>query len=75
MKTIHINFKVDGENVKRTAILKDDLSELSRNKRNQCDEITDDCSQDGFWSLVFCENFTTQYEVEFNSIMRNAGRH
>ena len=64
MRTIHATFKVDGETVKRTAILSDDLSELSQSKKNQCDDIIDDTVDDGYWSLIFYESDTKQYEVE-----------
>lgn len=64
MKTIHVTFKVDGKAIKRTAILNDDLSELSSSKRNQCGDIIDDTADDGYWSLIFFESDTLQYEVE-----------
>ncbi len=64
MRTIHATFKVDGKTVKRTAILSDDLSELSKSKKNQCDDIIDDTVDDGYWSLIFYESDTKQYEVE-----------
>lgn len=51
MRTIHATFKVDGKTVKRTAILSDDLSELSKSKKNQCDDIIDDTVDDGYWSI------------------------
>ena len=64
MKTIHVTFKVDGKAIKRTAILNDDLSELSSSKRNQCGDIIDCTADDGYWSLIFFESDTLQYEVE-----------
>lgn len=64
MRTIHATFKVDGKTVKHTAILSDDLSELSKSKKNQCDDIIDDTVDDGYWSLIFYESDTKQYEVE-----------
>lgn len=65
MRTLRISFVVDGKNVLRTAILTNDLSELSKSKKNQCDYILDDSVLEGFWCLVFNESDTLQYEVEF----------
>lgn len=64
MRTIHVTFKVDGKTIKRTAILSNDLSELSKSKKNQCGDIIEDTYNDGYWSLIFFESETKQYEVE-----------
>lgn len=64
MKTILATFKTGGKTIKRTAILNDDLSELSKSKKNQCGDIIDDTTDEGYWSLIFFESDTLQYEVE-----------
>lgn len=65
MRTIHISFKVKGEIIKRSAIISDDLSYLSKSKKNQCDDIIDDTLDDGYWSLIFFESNTKHFEIEF----------
>lgn len=65
MVTIQIKFKSNGEEIKRTAILNDTLSELSKNTKNQATDIVDSMTEDGFWSVIFDENDSTQYEIEF----------
>lgn len=64
MRTIRATFKTDGKTISRTAILNNDLSELSSSKKNQCGDIIDDTTDDGYWSLIFFESDTLQYEVE-----------
>lgn len=64
MRTIHVTFKTGGKTIKRTVILNDDLSELSSSKKNQCGDIIDDTTDEGYWSLIFFESDTLQYEVE-----------
>ena len=64
MRTILATFKTGGKTIKRTAILNDDLSELGKSKKNQCADIIDDTTDDGYWSLIFFESDTIQYEVE-----------
>ena len=62
MTKLKLTFLSNGKTIKRTAILTDDLMELSKSKQNQADDIVED---DDYWSLIFCENDDTQYEVEF----------
>lgn len=63
MKTIRIEFMSDGEPVRLTAILTDDLLDLSKSKKNQATDICDYPSE-GYWSIIFeCADAT--YEVEF----------
>ena len=58
MKTIRIKFKSNGETIKKTAIFSDDLSELSKSKKNQADDIIIDYWPDGFCSgIVACTGF------------------
>ena len=42
MKSIKCTFKSNGEDVTVTAIINDELSELSKSKRNQATDIIDD---------------------------------
>lgn len=66
MKTLTINFKSNGEEVKRVAIISDDHMELSKSKKNQAGDIITDTIEDGYWSIFFIESDTLQYEVEFS---------
>lgn len=71
MKTLKFNFKSEGKTITRTAILTDDLQELSRNKKNQCSDITDFGNEDGYWSLIFegenGENVSYEIEMEYDT--------
>lgn len=64
MTTIKLEFESNGETVRKTAILTDDLSDLSKSKRNQATDITE-YPEDRFWSIIFDESEELQYEVEF----------
>lgn len=64
METIKVKFKSNGREIRKTAILTDDLSNLSKSKKNQARDIIE-YPEDGFWSIVFDESETLQYEVEF----------
>lgn len=64
MKTVIITFKSNGDTVKKVAVIKDDLSDLSGSKKNQADTI-EEYAEGGFWALYFgCED-SVGYEVEF----------
>lgn len=65
MITIQIKFRSNGEEIKRTAILNNTLSELSKSTKNQATDIVDNITEDGFWSIIFSEDDSTQYEIEF----------
>lgn len=70
MKTIICKFKSEGKDVQMTVILNDELTELSKSKKNQAtDIITDFMEEDGEWS-VFCDREETEkielgYELVF----------
>ena len=65
MKTIRLAFASKGEIVKRRAILKDTLDKLSDNQHNQAFDISNECWEDGYWSLFFEGRPGVQYEVQF----------
>ncbi len=71
MITIKCEFLSCGKPIKKTAILSDNLGEISRSKRNQCTDIEDNdlFEDEGFWSLIFDdtdpEGNGIQYEIEF----------
>lgn len=64
MRTIKLQFESNGETIRRTAILTDDLSDLSKSKKNQATDITE-YPEDSFWSVLFSESESLEYEVEF----------
>ena len=54
MKQLKIKFTVGGKAYNRTAILTDDLGQLSKSKRNQCEDIVNGVADElGIWSLYF----------------------
>jgi hypothetical protein len=54
MKQLKIKFMVGGKVYNRTAILTDDLRQLSKSKRNQCEDIVNGVADElGIWSLNF----------------------
>ena len=66
MKTVKCNFKSNGENVTVTAIINDDLSALSKSKKNQATDIIDDFIRgDDVWCLFFEVSETVGYEIQF----------
>ena len=66
MKTIICNFKSNGEKVRKTAVINDNLSELSKSKKNEATDIIDDfMTEDNVWIIFFEENERLSYEVQF----------
>ena len=66
MKSIKCTFKSNGEDVTVTAIINDDLSELSKSKRNQATDIIDDfIKEDEVWCLFFEMSPSLGYEIQF----------
>lgn len=66
MKKIVCNFKSNGEKVAVTAIISDDLSSISKDKRNQATDIIDDDMYDHeVWGLFFEMNDHLGYEIQF----------
>lgn len=65
MKTLKFTFKSNGEDVKLTAIVSDDLSTLSTSKKNQATDIIDDfIEDDNTWSLFFEITPSLGYEIQ-----------
>lgn len=68
MKTIKCSFQSNGEQVSVTAIINDELSELSSSKKNQATDIIDDfIMEDNVWCLFFEITDTLSYEIEFKT--------
>lgn len=66
MKSIKCTFKSNGEDVTVTAIVNDELSELSKSKRNQATDIIDDfIKEDEVWCLFFEMSPSLGYEIQF----------
>ena len=66
MKSIKFTFKSNGEDVTVTAIINDELSELSKSKRNQATDIIDDfIKEDEVWCLFFEISPSLGYEIQF----------
>ena len=66
MKQITCKFKSNGENVTVTAIINDELSELSKSKKNQATDIIDDfIKDDEVWCLFFEITPSLSYEIQF----------
>ena len=64
MKTLTIKFQSNGATIKKVAVIKDDLSELSNSKKNEADTI-EQYPDDGFWSICFGVEDDVMYEIEF----------
>lgn len=65
MKTITCKFKSNGESIITTAIVTDDLSSLSKSKKNEATDIIDDfIAEDEVWILYFEKTDRLSYEVE-----------
>ena len=65
MKTIICKFKSNGENITTTAIVNDDLSTLSKSKKNEATDIIDDfIAEDEVWILYFEKSDRLGYEVQ-----------
>jgi hypothetical protein len=64
MITLRLSFQSEGKEIRKTAIVTDDLTDLSASKKNQAEYIFTDSYDFGYWSLFFGDG-DTQYEVEF----------
>jgi len=65
MKTIICKFKSGGENITTTAIVSDDLSTLSKSKKNEATDIIDDfIAEDDVWILYFEKSDRLGYEIQ-----------
>ena len=66
MKTIICKFKSDGEDIKKTAILNDNLINPSKSKKNEATDIIEpDMLDYEEWSVFFEITDTLGYEVVF----------
>lgn len=64
MITLRLSFQSEGREIRKTAIVTDDLTDLSTSKKNQAIDIITNSYEFGYWSLIF-EDGDTQYEIEF----------
>ena len=64
MITLRLSFQSDGKEIRKTAIVTDDLTDLSASKKNQAVDIITNSYEFGYWSIIF-EDGDTQYEIEF----------
>lgn len=64
MITMRLSFQSEGKEIRKTAIVTDDLTDLSESKKNQAVDIITNSYEFGYWSIIF-EDGDTQYEIEF----------
>ena len=64
MITLRLSFQSEGKEIRKTAIVTDDLTDLSTSKKNQAVDVITNSYEFGYWSLIF-EDGDTQYEIEF----------
>lgn len=68
MKTITCKFKSKGKRIITTAIVTNDLSALSKSKKNEATEIIDDLILDeDVWILIFEKTDRLSYEVQLKA--------
>ena len=68
MKTVICQFKSNGENIKLTAVVSDDLSTISKQKKNQAtDIIDDDMYEYEAWGLFFEVRDHLGYEIQLKA--------
>lgn len=64
MITMRLSFQSEGKEIRKTAIVTDDLTDLSASKKNQAVDIITNSYEFGYWSIIF-DDGDTQYEIEF----------
>lgn len=64
MITLRLSFQSEGREIRKTAIVTDDLTDLSTSKKNQAVDVITNSYEFGYWSLIF-EDGDIQYEIEF----------
>ena len=64
MVALRLSFQSEGKEIRKTAIVTDDLTDLSASKKNQAVDIITNSYEFGYWSIIF-EDGDTQYEIEF----------
>lgn len=66
MKTVKCTFKSNGEDITVTTIINNELSELSKSRKNQATDIIDDFIQEEeVWCLFFEMSPSLGYEIQF----------
>ena len=69
MKTITCTFKSNGEKITVTAVISDNLSELSKSKKNEATDIIDDfITEEQVWCLYFEKSAKLGYELQFKTV-------
>lgn len=74
MIQIKFQFLSNGDTIKRTAIVKDTLNELSTSNKNETFDTSMECYEDGYWSLFFeghPDHPGVIYEVELKFDIEN----
>lgn len=61
---MRLSFQSEGKEIRKTAIVTDDFTDLSESKKNQAVDIITNSYEFGYWSIIF-EDGDTQYEIEF----------
>ena len=64
MIALRLSFQSEGKEIRKTAIVTDDLTDLSASKKNQAVDIITNSYEFGYWSIIF-DDGDTQYEIEF----------
>ena len=71
MKTIKCSFVSEGKNINLTAILTDDLTELSKSKQNQAtDLINDFIQEDNTWGIYFDREEQEKIELGYELVFK-----
>lgn len=66
MRTIKVIFMSEGVEVRKTAVLTDDLAGLSRSKRNEATDILEPGeTEENTWALFFAVSDNSGYELQF----------
>ena len=64
MIALRLSFQSEGKEIRKTAIVTDDLTEFSASMKKQAVDIITNSYEFGYWSIIF-EDGDTQYEIEF----------
>lgn len=64
MKQVTLKFKSRGTAIKKVVVIKDDLSDLSKSKRNENVFIFSE-PDDGYWAIYFSGDNEIDYEIQF----------
>ena len=61
---MRLSFQSEGKEIRKTAIVTDDLTDLSAIKKNQAVDVITNSYESGYWSIIF-DDGDTKYEIEF----------